>query len=194
MNLQEVIAAYRPFNEQEARDQEQMLDLLRYAPDLLLRKNTAAHFTASAWVVSPQRDKVLLCWHNIFRSWAWLGGHADGEADLLSVALREVKEESGLVHVRPVSIDPFSLETLTVDGHIKRGAYVSSHLHLNVTYLLEADPEEAVRSKPDENSGVRWFDMEEGLAACSEPWMVEHIYRKLVAKMRADETNERIFM
>lgn len=188
MNLKEIIAAYRPFNEQEVQDRQQMLDLLDYAPDLLLRKNTAAHFTASAWVVSPRRDQILLCWHNIYRSWAWLGGHADGEEDLLAVALREVQEESGLVHVHPVSEDPFSLETLTVDGHIKHGAYVSSHLHLNVTYFLEADPAEAVRIKPDENSGVRWFAVEAGLAACSEPWMVEHVYRKLVLKMKNIET------
>ena len=62
-----------------------------------------------------------------------------GETDLLSVAIWEVKEEAGISNVRPVSEEIFSLESLTVDGHVKKGNYVSSHLHLNITYLLEAD-------------------------------------------------------
>ena len=52
-----------------------------------------------------------------------------------------------------------------------------SHLHLNVSYLLEADEEEVLRIKPDENSGVRWFSLQEALAACSEPWMIERVYK-----------------
>ena len=63
-------------------------------------------------------------------------------------------------------------------------AGVPSHLHLNVSYLLEADEEEVLRIKPDENSGVRWFFLEEALAACSEPWMIERVYKKLNAKVR----------
>ncbi|MFR3922655.1 MAG: NUDIX hydrolase [Dysosmobacter welbionis] len=104
----------------------------------LHRDNAAGHLTASAWVVSPDRTQVLMAYHNLYDSWSWLGGHADGDRDLLAVSMREVREESGLTAVRPVSPHIYSLEILTVDGHEKRGAYVSSHLHLNVTYLLEA--------------------------------------------------------
>lgn len=64
---------------------------------------------------------------------------------------------AGIAHVRPVSENIFSLESLTVDGHVKKGKYISSHLHLNITYLLEADSEEDVRIKADENSGVAWI-------------------------------------
>ena len=116
-----------------------------------------------------------MAYHNLYDSWSWLGGHADGDRDLLAVSMREVREESGLTAVRP--------EILTVDGHEKRGAYVSSHLHLNVTYLLEADPAAPVRRKPDENSAVAWFGLEEAVAASSEPWFRERIYRKLNAKL-----------
>ena len=123
-------------------------------------------------------------YHNIYNSWSWLGGHADGETDLLAVALREVKEEAGISHVSPVSEEIFSLESLTVDGHVKKGKYVSSHLHLNVTYLLEADSEEAVSIKADENSGVAWFSPEEALKKSTEPWFVEHVYSKLIEKMK----------
>ena len=81
--------------------------------------------------------RFLMAYHNIYDSWAWTGGHADGEADFLKVAIREAMEETGITRVTPVTEDIFSLEVLTVDGHEKKGAYVSSHLHLNVTYLLE---------------------------------------------------------
>lgn len=183
MELLNQLEQYRPFNEQETRDREELLRRVRSGEDLYTRDNPAAHFTASAWVVSPLRDQVLLAYHNLYDSWAWLGGHADGERDLLSVAMREVREESGLVQLRPVSRDIYSLEILTVNGHEKHGRYVSSHLHLNVTYLLEADPAAPVRRKPDENSAVAWFGLEEAVAASSEPWFRERIYRKLNAKL-----------
>ena len=124
----------------------------------------------------------LMIYHNIYNSWSWTGGHADGETDLLAVALREVAEETGLQTLRPVSRELFSVEILTVDGHEKRGWYVPSHLHLNCTYLIEADDTEPLRVKPDENSGVRWFAPREALAACTEPWMRDRIYQKLIEK------------
>ena len=82
-----------------------------------------------------------------------------------------------------MSPDLYSVEILTVDGHEKRWRYVSSHLHLNATFLLEADPAAPVRCKPDENSRVGWFGLEEAVAASSEPWFRERIYSKLNAKL-----------
>ena len=178
------IAAYIPYNEQEAADRELILHWIQDHDDAFTRQNQVAHITASAWVVNRDRRKVLLVYHNIYNSWSWLGGHADGETDLLAVAIREVKEEAGISGVRPVSEKIFSLESLTVDGHVKRGKYVSSHLHLNVTYLLEADSEEQVFVKEDENSGVGWFTPEEALKKSTEPWFVERVYGKLVEKMK----------
>ncbi len=123
-----------------------------------------------------------MAYHNLYRSWSWLGGHADGERDLLAVSVREVREESGLTAVRPVS-PHILLSGNPHCGRPREGAYVSSHLHLNVTYLLEADPAAPVRRKPDENSAVAWFGLEEAVAASSEPWFRERIYRKLNAKL-----------
>ena len=177
------IENYPPFNEQEEKDKALILGWISNNENAFSRENTVAHITASAWVVNKDRSKVLMVYHNIYNSWSWLGGHADGETDLLAVALREVKEEAGISHVSPVSEEIFSLESLTVDGHVKKGKYVSSHLHLNVTYLLEADSEEAVSIKADENSGVAWFSPEEALKKSTEPWFVEHVYSKLIEKM-----------
>jgi len=176
------IGEYEPANEQETEDKALMLSWLEHNDDAFSRENAIAHVTVSGWVVNKDRSKVLMVYHNVYDSWSWLGGHADGETDLLSVAVKEVKEESGLAEVHPVSEDIMSLEVLTVDGHEKKGRYVSSHLHMNVTFLLEADSESALSIKADENSNVAWFTPEEALGKSTEPWFVERIYKKLLAK------------
>lgn len=186
------IREYNPFNEQEERDREVLLRLLSGVGDVYSRENLTAHMTASAWVVNENRDKVLMAYHNIYHSWSWLGGHADGERDLLAVALREVGEESGVIHVRPLSEEIFSLEILTVDGHEKRGKYVPSHLHLNLTYLLEAREGDALSMKADENSGVAWFGLEEAVKASTEPWFKERVYGKLNEKLRRWRADRKI--
>ena len=183
--LTEAIRAYRPWNEQEAADREAILGFLAANEDAFVRTCPNAHMTASAWVVNRDRSKVLMVYHKIYDSWSWTGGHADGEEDLLSVAVREVKEETGVKTVTPVSDDIYSLEVLTVDGHEKRGRYVSSHLHMNVTYLLEADEAEELRVCEDENRGVSWFTLEGALEASTEPWFVQRIYAKLNDKLSA---------
>ena len=184
MDIREAIEKYCPCCEQEARDKAVILAFIDSNPDAFERSNLIGHMTASAWVVNERFDRVLMAYHNIYDSWSWLGGHADGDEDLLAVALREVREESGVKNVRPASEDIFSLEVLTVDGHVKRGKYVSSHLHLNVTYLLIADDTDNLTVKPDENSGVKWFTPEGAVEASSEKWFREHIYNKLNEKMR----------
>ena len=184
MSLYEEIACYRPSNEQEARDQKQMLLFIEQNDNYLLRENELAHFTASVWTVNPEHTKTLMAYHNIYYSWAWIGGHADGEEDLCAVAMRELTEETGVQHARLVSRDIFSLETLTVNGHVKRGQYVPSHLHMNVTYLAQADESEQLTVKADENQAVRWLTFDEALAASTEKWMVERIYKKLISKCK----------
>lgn len=184
MSLREEILKYIPTCEQEEYDKQVMLDFLDNNPDHLLRDNLIAHFTASIWTVNKERTKTLMAYHNIYDSWAWLGGHADGEEDLKEVALRELQEETSVAHARLVSEDILSLETLTVNGHIKKGRYVPSHLHLNVTYLAEADENEELVVNEDENQAVKWFTFEEALKASKEPWMVERIYKKLVERCK----------
>ena len=184
MKIVEEIKAYAPCCEQEARDKAVILDYLAKNPDAFYRSDPIAHMTASAWIVNRERTKVLMVYHRIYDSWSWTGGHADGEKDLLAVALREAREETGLRKVRAVSEEIYSLEVLTVDGHEKRGAYVPSHLHLNVSYLLEADEDEELQVCEEENSGVKWFALHDALRASTEPWFVERIYKKLNDKLK----------
>ncbi len=181
--LRAALRGYVPWNDQEARDRDVMLEALERQYDPFTRANPFAHFTASAWIVSPDRTKVLMAYHNIYKSWAWTGGHADGETDLLSVALREAREETGAADIRPVADSIFALEILPVNAHVKRGAFVSAHLHLNLTYLLTADDARPVRPKPDENSAVAWLPLEAAADCREEPFMAV-IYRKLNDKLR----------
>ena len=92
MCLLEQLERYEPYNEQEAHDRALLLRALREEADVFTRENDRMHMTASAWVTNEAHDRVLMAYHNIYDSWAWLGGHADGEEDLLAVALREVRE------------------------------------------------------------------------------------------------------
>lgn len=183
MKIRELIQNYVPYNEQEEKDKQQMLRWIDTGLDLFTRENGMAHFTSSAWVVDRSHTKVLMAYHNIYHSWSWLGGHNDGDEDFIRVAEKEVREESGVQHLKLLYPNLFSLEILTVDGHEKRGVYIPSHLHLNLTYLFEADIHDPVFIKADENSAVAWFTKEEAIQKSSEPWFQQRIYTKLNAKL-----------
>ncbi len=182
--LRQTVAAYRPDCDQEAQDRLLMLDFLDRYPDCLLRENRLAHFTASSWVLDESGRQTVMVYHNLYRSWSWTGGHADGDPDLLAVAQKEVREETGLEKLVPLLTAPLSLEVIPVDGHRKRGQYVSSHLHLNLTYLLAAPAGQTLRVCPAENRAVQWVDRETAPEISTEPWIAD-IYRKLNRKTDA---------
>ncbi|MDE6241114.1 MAG: NUDIX hydrolase [Anaeroplasmataceae bacterium] len=184
MNLLEEIKKYKPLNEQEKNDKEQMIEFIKNNDNYLLRENKLAHFTVSTWTVNKERTKILMVYHKIYDSWSWIGGHADGIEDLKEVALRELEEETGVKNARLVSDDILSLETLNVNGHMRRGEYVPSHLHFNITYLAEADEKEKLVVNEMENKGVKWFTFEDALKVPHEPWFVEMIYKKLIERSK----------
>lgn len=179
------IAAYVPGSRAEEADKKRILQYAAQYPDTILtRENTLAHITASGFILSPDGEWVLMAHHNIYRVWAWTGGHADGESNLLSVALREAGEETGAEHIRPLSTGIASLEILPVWGHVKRGEYVSAHLHLNVSYLLTADRGGRLAARPGENTAVDWLPAGRLLELTNE-WQMDEVYRKLLERGRA---------
>lgn len=182
--LKEQIEKYIPINEQEKKDKEFMLKVFEDFDDVLTRENEYVHFTSSAFVVNKNRDKVLMIYHNIYNSWGWTGGHADGEEDLLSVAIREVEEETSVKNVKVLNNGEIvAIDTLPVAGHVKRGKYVASHTHLSVAYVFEADENDQIRIKEDENSNVAWQDIDKAVELSTEPHM-KPVYTKIIDKVK----------
>lgn len=178
------ISAYRPQSQAETADKAMMLNYVNQYPDTILtRQNQIAHITASGFILSTDGKWVLMAHHNIFKVWAWTGGHADGDGDLLAVALREAREETGAAHIRPLSEKIASLEILPVWGHVKRGAYVCAHQHLNVSYLLTADRDSPLTVRPGENTKVDWLPADRLLELTNE-WQMDEVYTKLLARGR----------
>lgn len=183
MNLKENIENYIPYNEQEENDKRVMLECIEMSDDVLTRENEVFHFTASNWIVNKEKNKVLMIYHNIYKSWAWTGGHADGDENLMRVALKEAEEETGARSLKVLNNSIFSIQILPVDSHIKRGRFVSSHLHLDCCFLLEANEDEELKIKEDENSGVKWIDIDKVIEITNEERM-KSIYKKLNEKLR----------
>lgn len=177
------IERFRPLCEQEEADKAHMLKAAKRAPDELLKRESALmHMTASSMIINAARDRVLMAYHNIYGSWAWTGGHADGDGDLMRVALKEAREETGIKRVSPMLPSAVSLEILEVPRHYKRGKFVSAHLHLNLTYAFMGEDCDAIHAKPDENARVGWLRIDRLGEFVTERDMLE-IYYKILSRM-----------
>ena len=183
-SLKENLEEFEPYNEQEEVDKKIILDYINNFDDTLTRQNKYWHFTSSAFVLNKERTKILMVYHKIYNSWAWPGGHSDGDSNLLNVAMKEAKEETGIKNVIPIFKNIYSIEIISVNGHEKSEKYISSHVHLNVTYLLEADENEKIHIKEDENSGVKWVPIDNVLDLTSETWVRDRVYAKIIEKMK----------
>ncbi len=115
-----------------------------------------AHVTGSTWVVNPDRSRVLLLHHRKHDQWFQPGGHADGDGDILRVALRETAEETGLdpAQVRLVSTDIFDVDIHAIPAmhHDPR------HEHIDIRFLVEIDDRLPVPGN-DESHEVRWTSL-----------------------------------
>ncbi|MDL2219897.1 NUDIX hydrolase [Ruminococcaceae bacterium OttesenSCG-928-O06] len=185
MSYVHAIEAYTPKTPQEEADQRLILEYIsRFPENILLRENQMAHITSSGFVVNKNAGRVLLAHHNIRGVWAWTGGHADGDADLPAVALREAAEETGAAPLRLLSDAIASLDILPVYGHTKNGRYVPAHLHLSVAYLLLGNEAAPLRPRAGENTAVSWFDAS---FIAPENFSEEDVllYGKLLSRARA---------
>lgn len=178
----EELENYKPYDSEEAHIKPIIMDFIKQNENAFCRENKIAHMTASAWIVNNARTKVLMGYHNLYQSWGWLGGHADGDKDLFRVIHKEVAEECGLTNIKLLYDGIYGINILFVEPHRKRGQYVNAHLHFDVEYLFEADEEDAIRMKPDENSGVGWIPMDEINQYVTEEHM-KPVYAKLNEKL-----------
>lgn len=172
---------YRTDNEFEEAEKLAFANFLQRNDDSLYRTNSIAHVTASSWIVNCDFTKVLMCYHNIYKSWSWTGGHADGCIDLKQVALKEAMEETGLKKLKFLTPGFYDVEVIPVPQHFKRGFPIGTHLHLNVTYLLMGDEKELLTVKQDENSKLAWLEVDTLDELVSEKDMLP-IYHRLQEK------------
>ena len=178
------IERFIPGTAQEAADRETLLGLIgQYGLHILDRDCEAGHITCSGFILSPDMQQTLMAYHLVYQSVGWTGGHADGDPDLLGVAMREAKEETSVTKLWPLSRRILSIDALPVPAHEKRGMPVAEHIHYNVTYGLIAPVDQPVRDKPDENRSVRWLSTEEIAGCCTEPHMLP-VYDKIIERMR----------
>ena len=182
MNLRQVIENYIPFDEQEKKDKEQFLRFIDTFDDVLTRDNIFGHFSASAFLVNKKRNKMIVVYHIINDGWIYPGGHADGDDNLLSVAVREVEEETGL-KAKILDENIYAIQSAPVKGHIKSGKYVSSHIHFDVLYLMEADDRIPLKYKENESKGVKWISFEEAddKTMCD---FIRPIHKKIIEKLK----------
>lgn len=179
MSFKDEINKYIPINNLEGNDKSAILKLInKYGDRILFRENEECHMTVSAWITNFDHTKVLLNFHNLYNNWGWLGGHADGCDDPISVIIKEIKEESGLTNIKLISDEIASIEILPVFEHYKKNKYVPKHLHLNITYLFEANENDPLYINKEENSGLKWVDINEVINMTNEEHM-KPIYIKL---------------
>lgn len=183
MDFKDNIKNYNVYNEQEESDKELILYVIDNFNNSLKRENKIAHFTSSAFVLNEKRNKVLMVYHNIYNSWSWIGGHCDGDGDFKRVAFKELEEETGVKNAKLINEDIFSLDVLPVKAHLKNNKFVSSHLHLSIAYLIETNENEHLRIKEDENSAIKWIEIDRLLEYTkSEPHM-QVVYKKFIEKI-----------
>lgn len=183
MKYIQAIAAFTSNIEEEMINQQVILDFIKNNSDVLTRSNKIAHLTGSAMIFNHDFTRTLMIHHNIYQSWGWTGGHADGQEDLLKVAVKEAKEETGLQRLTVLSEQIISLDILPVFAHYKNGEYVSPHLHFSLCYALQADEGDQVFIKPDENSGVSWICLDEIKNYVNEKHMLP-VYNKIIDKVK----------
>ena len=153
-SLKQLIIHYAQTYSEEKAPHE-MLKFLDEETGYFLRYNYNGHFTGSAWIVSPDKSSILMTHHKKLGKWIQLGGHADGENDLLKVALREAKEESGIQQFKVLSEEIFDLdihEIPQINSELR-------HLHYDVRFLLEADPGGEAVITSNESHDVSWIPL-----------------------------------
>ncbi len=187
----EMIENYLPKCVQEEVDKKAIMEFISRNGDVLDRSNLVAHITSSAFVVNKDMTKVLFAHHNIYNSWAWVGGHNDGNPNLLEVALKETMEETGIKNIYLYSEDILCLDMIYVNTHYKNDKYVPDHIHLNAAFLIIADESEELTVNKDENSGVRWFLIDEVFNFVSED-RIKLVYKKAFDRIKDIRKNNLI--
>jgi 8-oxo-dGTP pyrophosphatase MutT (NUDIX family) len=152
--LKILLENYRtPFEDEQSFVQ----DFVQLTDDPLayIRERKEGHFTASAWIVNKRRTHTLLTLHNKLNRWLQLGGHADGNENLMEVAMDEAREESGLTSLRIVDQFIFDIDKHIIPANVREG----QHFHYDVRFLIEAEIDEPLNISK-ESKDLAWISFD----------------------------------
>ena len=166
--------AYTGFDPAEMRMYTVLECFVQANPRCFERSLEIGHITGSAWIVDLEKTHVLLSHHRKLDRWLQLGGHADGDPDILNVAWREAREESGLEQVKPVSENIYDLDVHAIPASSKEPA----HFHYDVRFLFTAD-RHAPLVISSESKDLAWVPV-----ADIEKYSVDDSIMRMVHKMR----------
>lgn len=157
-SLQTKLATHQAYGANETHMQQQIRQFITAHPDCFERSLSIGHITGSAWIIDRDRSHVLLTHHRKLDAWFQLGGHSDGDADTLAVALREGQEESGLNNLTPISEAIFDVDIHLIPAHKN----VPDHYHYDIRFLFEADRHAALTISSESND-LAWITLDEAL-------------------------------
>lgn len=153
--LKDLLLEYSPKTSEEIAAKTKMLVFLDNHEDCFERSCIPGHFTASAWLLSNDMKQALLMHHTKLNRWLQLGGHCDGDHDLLNVALKEAQEESGLANIEILNPKIFDIDVHEIPAYKNDPV----HLHYDVRFLFKAADDSAI-VKNNESKDLRWFGPE----------------------------------
>jgi 8-oxo-dGTP pyrophosphatase MutT (NUDIX family) len=175
--LLDKLSVYRTSNDEEFRLLETTRQFILENTRCFDRSLQIGHITGAAWILSRERTHVLLTHHRKLNKWLQLGGHADGDPDVLRVAMREAQEESGISEFVPLSEDIFDIDVHDIPAHNN----VSQHLHYDIRFLFEADMKAKLRIT-NESHDVRWIPIVKVFEFTSEPSILRMVSKSLTWK------------
>jgi len=153
MMLLYALGSYRERYPEEAEVVDRLAAFVEDEPNCFERTTKEGHITGSAWIVDPTGTRILLTHHRKLDKWLQLGGHADGDSDILAVAVREAREESGVEDVVPVSTQIFDVDIHSIPA---RGEE-PEHFHYDVRFILRAAHTDHIVS--DESHDLAWVSI-----------------------------------
>jgi 8-oxo-dGTP pyrophosphatase MutT (NUDIX family) len=151
-NLISLLKKYNPSDSHEQEFKTSMLAFIKQHPNCFERTLEIGHITASAWLLNKDKTKALLMHHAKLDSWFQLGGHCDGDPDVLRVAIKEAQEESGIAHIVPLSKEIFDIDIHLIPANKRE----KEHYHYDVRFLLQVTSDEQVIQNP-ESKELKWF-------------------------------------